>query len=410
MQNPKKSFANTFRLQPMIKMLGSLKIAVVVILGLCAVVATGTFVESKYDAMAASKWVYRTWWLYSLLLLLIVNLTAVMVDRWPWQKKHAPFIMAHIGIITLLIGAAITVKFGLDGTMRVEIGGKAHSVSVGGTELSLYSSFDGQNYARIYKEPVDFFLDYSAAKPLSIATDDGDIHFLEYLPYAAAEQKVSAVQDDRLGAGVRLQLSNPRVHFVQWLVQRSAQETQQKDLGPARVNLVPKERFPQQGTGRNELFLSPDRDGLRYLISYKDESRKTLKGFVKEGESVQTGWMGIELKIIRFLPQALEETTFQPMPSPTELTNQAMKFEFQGKTHWLQLDDMVKLFTKKAVYILSYTHQKVDTGFDLHLKKFAVGHYPGTGMASSYSSLVEVSELGEKEISMNEPLHYKGQR
>jgi hypothetical protein len=401
-------------MKKIIKILSSLKLAVFVILGLCCVVAAGTIIESKYDAQAASKLVYRSWWLFSFLLLLVTNLTAVMVDRWPWKAKHAPFIMAHIGIILLLLGAALTVRFGIDGNMRIDIGGKSHQVSVNGTELNLYSSFDGQNFTRLFGSEVDFFLNPpdSDKKTMTLNTDEGDIKILEYIPYALAEQQVKAVQDPRLGAGLRIQLSNPRVHFVQWLVQRTPNDRIFKDLGPAAVTWLAEKDFPKTGSGRNELFLSPIVNGqdqkIHYLISYKDSGRKPQAGYVQEGQSVQTGWMGIELKILRFLPQALEETVFQAAPGPTELTNQAVRFDYKGQQHWLQLDDSVKLFSQKAVYILAYGHQHIDTGFDLSLKKFSVGHYPGSMMASSYSSIVDVPGAGEKEISMNEPLHHNG--
>lgn len=401
--------APTALFKKIIKALSSLKLAVLVILALCCVIAAGTFVESRFDAQAASKYVYRTWWLLSILLLLVINLTAVMIDRWPWQKKHTSFIMAHIGIILLLLGAFITVQWGLDGSLRVEIGGQNRFVASNATELSLYSSFDGANYTLLQKTSRDFFLHRPSDEALSWPTDAGNIEFKEYVPYAVAEQQVRETENQSAGAGIRVQLSNSRMNFLNWFVQRQASTETFKDLGPAQIHLVPLKSLPVKSKGFNELYFAADGEKqVKYVLLYKDANRKALRGVLKEGQSLKTGWMDIELKLLRYFPHASEETTFVANPGPTELTNQALKFEFQGKTHWVQVDDVVKLFTKEAAYVLTYGHQKIDLGFPVTLKKFTMGKYPGTSMAASYSSIVNVPDFGEHEISMNEPLHYRG--
>src|SRR5580704_4186179 len=100
-----------------LKGLASLRLAVFVILSLAVVAAIGTITEAKFnDSDAAQQLVYRSPYMYGVLGLLCVNLIAVMIDRWPWQKRHMPFVFAHIGIITLLLGAFITQKQGIDGS------------------------------------------------------------------------------------------------------------------------------------------------------------------------------------------------------------------------------------------------------------------------------------------------------
>ena len=81
------------------KPLASLKIAVVLLAGLTASLAVATFTESLYDTRTAQYWVYRSWWFETLLAVLGINILAVMIDRWPWKPRHAPFLLAHIGIL-----------------------------------------------------------------------------------------------------------------------------------------------------------------------------------------------------------------------------------------------------------------------------------------------------------------------
>jgi hypothetical protein len=76
------------------------------------IIAVGTIVESRFDEYVAKKWVYKTWWMYTVMSVLVINLTAVMVDRWPWKRHHTAFVLAHIGIIILLLGSLLTMQFG----------------------------------------------------------------------------------------------------------------------------------------------------------------------------------------------------------------------------------------------------------------------------------------------------------
>ncbi|RYZ69389.1 MAG: cytochrome c biogenesis protein, partial [Proteobacteria bacterium] len=110
-------------MKKVLKFLASLKLAVVIILALAALTAVGTIVEAKFnDATVARKLVYDTVWMYTVMGALATSLIAVMVDRWPWKARHSSFVFAHIGIIFLLIGSVMTMKYGIDGSMRVPMG------------------------------------------------------------------------------------------------------------------------------------------------------------------------------------------------------------------------------------------------------------------------------------------------
>ena len=86
-----------------LKFTASLKLAVIVILGLAVISAVGTITEARYnDAMVANKLVYTSPWMYVILSLLCVNLIGVMIDRWPWKQHHAGFVLGHIFILHLV--------------------------------------------------------------------------------------------------------------------------------------------------------------------------------------------------------------------------------------------------------------------------------------------------------------------
>lgn len=392
-----------------IKKLASIKIAVVVILSIATITAIGTIVESRYDAVAAQKLVYGSVWMQMIMVVFAVNLIAVIIDRYPWKIHHLSFICAHVGILVLMLGQTLTSLYGLDGSLRVGIGESNRFVVIPSkTELSVYSSFDGTNYTKLFDREVDFFLNPPRAdKPLEIPIDHGFIKISDYKKYVAPSRKVVETTQPRAGSAVRFQIHNDRVNVVEWLVQRNPSTVATHDFGPAQIHLGP---LPAEGRGRNEIFLEPQGDGasVKYAVYKKDSLKPALQGLVQEGGIVTPGWMGLELKILRFFPKAEELWDIQTKERPNPMTVSAAKVEFQGKEHWLLLNDTLKLFTEQAVYILAYGNQRVDLGFPVKLDQFMIDRYQGTMRAAAYKSHVIVPELGGAEISMNEPLKYKG--
>ena len=401
-----------------IKTLASLKLAVIIIIVLCVLIAAGTIVESQFNAVIASKLVYRTWLMFTAMSALVISLTAVMVDRWPWKAKHASFVLAHIGIIVLLFGSWLTMTYGLDGSLRVPINGSSHLVQVNQTDLSVYASFDGQNYTKLTEQEVDFYTHPPEQHPIEIPTDEGLIKIEKYLPFAFPERKIRAAEN--AGPAVRFQINNGRANFSEWLVLEPAQKQLTKDLGPAKVTLLEKTEPPTQATGNNEIFLqaNPPDTHLKYTVFYKDVGRKPLRGQIEEGGKIPTGWMNLEFHLLRFLPSAVDTWEFKPQERPTELTTDAIEVSFNNKRQWLQLDDVLKFYSPKAVYVVTYGHRKIDLGFGLNLKKFDIGRHQGIMKAMSYQSVVTVDDksltnastdlAAEHLIAMNEPLKYKG--
>ena len=113
-----------------LKFLASLKLAVIVIIAIGILSAWGTIVEAQYNAQIAQKEVYHSIYMIVTLGLLVVNLIAVIVDRYPWKPHHLGFILVHVGIVILIFGSVLTYRLGIDGTMRLGIGESARFVSI----------------------------------------------------------------------------------------------------------------------------------------------------------------------------------------------------------------------------------------------------------------------------------------
>jgi hypothetical protein len=106
----------------MINALGSLKLALLLLATIALACAIATFTESRFDTKVAQAYIYKAPWFTVWLGVLCVNLFAVTLTRWPWQRKHLGFVITHYGIITLLIGAMIGSHFGFEGNVTLHRG------------------------------------------------------------------------------------------------------------------------------------------------------------------------------------------------------------------------------------------------------------------------------------------------
>lgn len=399
-----------------IKALASLKLAVVVIIALATMTAWGTFVEARYnDAEAAAKIVYNSPLMYAIMGVFAINLIAVMVDRWPWRERHVGFILAHIGLLLLMLGAVLTKWYGVDGSMTIQLGETSKQVVVGETDLTLYSSMDAARYTKIDDREVDFFRHRpSDASPYTVMMPQGSLKVIKYFPYALRDEKIIESGDDQTGAALRYQIQNKFVNQTDWLLQPAPGRMAVKDFGPAQV-VFGKIQGEVDRT-RNTIVLTPNGDKIDYEIHTARDPEHVKKGSASAGDTIQTGWMGeLVVKLLKYIPHAKQQVTFNETDSATPLTTGAILVEFTPDTkakptqHWLALNSMLKLFTDQAVYILTYANRRLNLDFTMQLEKFHVGRYQGTMTASSYESQVNVSDMvGTKTISMNEPLKHAG--
>ncbi len=397
------------RIKKFIRFFSSLKLAVVVIVALGVYTAYGTIMESLYNTATAQKFVYHSWTMYFLLGFLAFVLAMVLVDRWPWKRHQSGFVIAHLGLITLLYGSFITMHYGIDGSMTFDIGQSSRAIVVDDTEFAVYSSFDGSNYRRVFGQTVDFLRNPPSKKrPFKVPLPPGDLILDEYVPYAFVERKVVPVPGTKKGAGLRFQLQNQFMNVIDWIVQREDMRGALSPFGPLTVILVTGE-YQWQKTG-NEIVLFPqgDKPELKYKIYSKKEGKEVMSGKVKVGDEIITPWMGMAFRVINYYPRAEEQTHIVPREKPTDLTVQAVKVTFNNESRWQPLNQSLRFFTGSEVYVVEYKNHSLNLGFDLRLKEFKMGKYQGTNRASSYSSLVEVPGRGEILISMNEPLKHNG--
>lgn len=391
-----------------IHLLANLKFAVVIILAIAVISAVGTIFEAIYmEAEVAQKLVYTSWYMYVTLFLLCLTLVAVMIDRWPWKQHHAGFVLAHIGIIILLMGSWMTKEYGIDGNMAFNIGEERKFVTVKDRDLMVFASFDGQGMKSIYESPVDFLSHPPSEKnPFIVRLGADQLKFTDYYHFAYRDAEILPSQLERDGPAIRFQLENPNVNMTEWLRRDSQGQARELDLGPAKVVLT--SSMPQP-TGRNEvIFITRPKDAKLDYVIYNKDKRLSKKGTISQGDTIETDWMALKVRLLRYLPHSRETVTYTKAGYFTPVTTSAAKFNFRGEDYWIGVNSVLRLYVEDTAYVVSYGFRQIDIGFPLRLTDFKVGLQEGTDRAASYESKVEVPGRGTVLISMNEPLHEGG--
>lgn len=393
-------------MKKVIRGLASLKLAVMVLLSIGILICVGTLIESRYDARTAKLLIYDSVWMYGVLGVLIVNLIAVIVDRYPWKVRHLAFIFAHVGIIIIIVGGWFTAKYGIDGTMRLVPGERSNQVMLPDTILTLYKSTDGEQFQKVWEEPFEAVTaGFSKERPFKIALKDVTLNMTEVVPYGAPKMQVEASSFAQSGAGLRFLLSNGRVTFSDWLVQRTVFEKVDTQAGPLLMTMG---GLWERDPAVNEIRLVPRTEGVEYAFYRKGEKKPYRQGFAKEGSNITTEWMGLEFRLLQYFPKSSVRWDIQAMERPTPMSTSAIKVQHQGAESWLVVNDYLKIFTDKAVYLFSYMRRRVELPIQVELVNFEKTNYPGTMRAMAYRSHVKYN-LPEKEaqdsvIAMNEPL------
>jgi len=418
------------------RFLGSLKLAVALLLVWLVVLAGTTFLESARGSEVSQWYVYHSRWFLGLMVLLAVNVSVAALVRWPWRRRHIGFLIAHFGLLVLGAGSIWSFVAGVEGQLTFVEGQAADTIVLSGrSQLTASRSEGGAREELAFAfEPGP--IDWPADKPLDFGESDGlRVKVLRY--YRHARQEVRWIESSS-GASV------PAIRFAllgvkgtqvadEWLPARKfAGETV---VGPAKFvfHEVPTQSMlkdllappgdalgdkgpavsPQTGM---EFFQTPDRKlYCRVFSSGKYQSR----GEVAVGDEIEA-FAGFKVHLLEHLPHAAEEMAFQPAevkPGDDEKPEAAALFEIavEGETHqaWLQRagrqHGFKRIQTSKGPIDLSFGYAERPLGFALKLVDFTRGMNPGGMGDASYASTVQLEDESEgfspeREISMNEPL------
>jgi len=399
--------------------LASLRLAVVTMLTLGAVCSWGTFYEMNHGTPAAQRDVYRTWWFALILATLGANIFCAMMKRYPWKRHHAGFVLAHIGILTLLTGSLLSLHLGLDGNLALYEGETGRRVAL--LDKALQVALPDGKYASF---PVALEKDPPRpGRARRFAVPDTGVTLVaeDFLPHVALRESYDAA--DSGPPALHFVLEAPFAREQSWL---SAADSARGhvDFGPAAFGFhvartaAEAAELTREATGKNNVsFVLEPSGALVYGLTTKEG--RTTTGRLEVGRPIETPWMGMKVVVDRFFAKAAPQRTVSPAPPPEkdERRLSAVKVHLEGPDgrtapDWVVWTEARKVAWAGQTATVAYRAPEVALPFQVQLIKFNSDKYPGSNMAATYESWVRVEDpergISEHHISMNHPLHYRG--
>ncbi|MFN8610855.1 MAG: cytochrome c biogenesis protein ResB [Vulcanimicrobiota bacterium] len=209
--------------------MASIKLAVILLLGLAAILATATFYESLYDSKTAQHLVYGSTWFAAFLGLLFINIFCSTTIRYPWKRHQVGFVVTHLGILFILMGSLQTQLYGVDGQMPVREGSSEDRVILDKPVLLL-----GPSARNLKEKPVEFrWNPPSPEHPFRIELGNGVTALVDtYLHHATPKMLYLPIENGE--PAVHLRFKSSRFDMDQWI--SSSQGPQQ--MGLAQVSLA----------------------------------------------------------------------------------------------------------------------------------------------------------------------------
>ncbi|MEM9484928.1 MAG: cytochrome c biogenesis protein ResB [Cyanobacteria bacterium P01_F01_bin.116] len=213
----------------MIQFIGSIRLAVPLLVVIGSVLIGATFYESEVGSSVVQQEIYKSPWFGALMFLLAVNLSVSTLLRYPWKgARKIGFAIAHWGLVIIIAGSAAVIHLSVEGMLLARTdGGPVNTLRVEGDLLEV---------AKLGQAPEQsslFIKDDGSVFPSHVS----DLSLLGYTNHAI---KTANFTDGAAinNPAVRLSLHSDRMGqtLERWLAVAPA-SYDSMDIGPAELQI-----------------------------------------------------------------------------------------------------------------------------------------------------------------------------
>ena len=139
--------------------------------------ATGTFIESKYNTDTAKIWIYNAWWFEAIHVFFLINFFGNIKRYQLLKKEKWATLLLHLAFIFIIIGAFITRYISYEGMMPIREGATESRIFSDKTFVTVFvdGEYKGEPRRRTFEEPV--LLSPVTQNNFSISDEFADIPF-----------------------------------------------------------------------------------------------------------------------------------------------------------------------------------------------------------------------------------------
>ncbi len=383
--------------------LGSIQLAVPILIFVAAALAWGTYLESTQSAKVAKAVVYGSSWFITVMALVCVSLVFAVLTRFPWKKKHVGFIIVHASLVTM-IAAGFWSLFGrVEGRIGLIEGRSTSTMELDEEILELVEPNMG-NFKVLASIPAPH---HPGEYPLADLTvrvlerwKNSEEHFEVrddgVQPYRAVE--VAFTHDAEKGSWVGEETKGGPA-FLEGLVIRLLPAG-----APFNPNSIPPGKPPES------LILFGQPPALEAVYIAPDGLQTTLPPTSTFPWNLDLGSRKVCIRAQFTHAQQISHFSQAPdsvEPRPALLVARGAERE----PFAIAWKSMAPLATGDRMLVLRFGPRTVQLPFSIRLDKFTKVDYPGTEMAMAYESDVTVTRPNQPEetfkIHMNSPLEFR---
>ena len=165
------------RKNKIVKYLGSLHLAVTLLVILAALLSFATVLESRHGTEYIMRTVYRAFWFEIILIGIWTNIFFATVLRFPFRRNKIGFFLTHCGILAILLGSLMTRIEGQEGTITLAEGASSSILNLQGNALKLVDTSLQNKLASVNVEQVSL--------PTALDKSNGsEVQIAEYHPHS----------------------------------------------------------------------------------------------------------------------------------------------------------------------------------------------------------------------------------
>jgi len=161
--------------------LGGVTFALILIASVALFVVVGTFIESWTQSHRYAAIFTYSNPLFGLLLWgFFVNILFSATRRWPFQVKHVPFLITHLGLLMIISGVMVKHYFGVQGTMSLIEGSGSQEILESGT-YAIYVEKNGDSKPSNHELKKTLTGEF---KPIITTVNGLWLRLMEYTPHS----------------------------------------------------------------------------------------------------------------------------------------------------------------------------------------------------------------------------------